>query len=101
LEVKLRLNMIPFAMPIILQYVLNPIYEAREIFFQLKNDKILLQPITCGIKEQPNIPHCPTCGSTNIKSITATERATSIIGLEIFSKKINKTYKCLNFKYKW
>lgn len=49
----------------------------------------------------PNIPKCPTCGSTNIKPITATERATSIIGLGIFSKKINKTYKCLNCKCTW
>lgn len=48
-----------------------------------------------------NKPKCPTCGSTNIKPITATERATSIIGLGIFSKKINKTYKCLNCKCTW
>ncbi|MBO5093811.1 MAG: hypothetical protein J6C33_05575 [Lachnospiraceae bacterium] len=46
-------------------------------------------------------PHCPTCGSTNIKPITGTERAASIIGLGIFSKKINKTYKCLNCKSTW
>ncbi len=46
-------------------------------------------------------PRCPTCGSANIKPISATERATSIIGLGIFSKKINKTYKCLNCKCTW
>lgn len=51
--------------------------------------------------QDTNIPHCPTCGSANIKPITATERATSIIGLGIFSKKINKTYKCLNCKCTW
>lgn len=50
---------------------------------------------------QVNVPRCPTCGSTEIKPISATERATSIIGLGIFSKKINKTYKCLNCKYIW
>lgn len=48
-----------------------------------------------------NTPKCPTCGSTNIKPITASERATSIVGLGIFSKKINKTYKCLNCKCTW
>lgn len=41
----------------------------------------------------------PTCGSPNIKPITSTERAASLIGLGIFSKKINKTYKCLNCKH--
>lgn len=48
-----------------------------------------------------NTPKYPTCGLINIKPITATERATSIIGLGIFSKKINKTYKCLNCKCTW
>ncbi len=43
----------------------------------------------------------PTCGSPNIKPITSTERAASLIGLGIFSKKINKTYKCLNCKHTW
>lgn len=52
-------------------------------------------------RELLNKPHCPTCGSTNIKPITGTERAASIIGLGIFSKKINKTYKCLNCKCTW
>ncbi|WP_320938216.1 hypothetical protein [Enterocloster lavalensis] len=46
-------------------------------------------------------PKCPTCGSPNIKPITSTERAASLIGLGIFSKKINKTYKCLNCKHTW
>ena len=46
-------------------------------------------------------PKCPTCGSSNIKPITSTERAASLIGLGIFSKKINKTYKCLNCKHTW
>ena len=48
-----------------------------------------------------NIPKCPTCGSTNIRPISGTERAVSVIGLGLFSKKINKTYKCLNCKHTW
>lgn len=51
--------------------------------------------------EENSKPKCPTCSSTNIKPISGTERATSIIGLGIFSKKINKTYKCLNCKCTW
>lgn len=52
-------------------------------------------------KEENNRPKCPNCHSTNIKAITGTERVMSIMGLGIFSKKINKSFKCLNCKYTW
>lgn len=73
-----------------------PIYEAKEIYFKLKNNKTLSQPMTCDVKEQQNTPHCPFCQSTNIHKISGTERAASIVGLGIFSKKINKSFKCKN-----
>lgn len=73
-------------------------YQSRMLQFrsQLNQQKAAEEQ-----KQESNIPKCPTCGSTNIKPITGTERATSIIGLGIFSKKINKTYKCLNCKCTW
>ena len=46
-------------------------------------------------------PKCPTCGSTNVKPISGGERAMSIIGFGLFSKKIGKSYKCMNCKYTW
>lgn len=52
-------------------------------------------------KEEDNRPKCPNCHSTNIKPISGTERVMSIMGLGIFSKKINKSFKCLNCKYTW
>lgn len=51
--------------------------------------------------EEDNKPKCPNCHSTNIKAISGTERAMSIIGLGMFSKKINKSFKCLDCKYTW
>lgn len=45
--------------------------------------------------------HCPNCNSSNVKPISGTERAVSVLGLGILSKKINKSYKCLNCKYTW
>lgn len=39
---------------------------------------------------------CPYCHSTNIHKITGTERAASVIGLGLLSKKINKSFKCKN-----
>lgn len=48
-----------------------------------------------------NKPKCPTCGSTNIKKIGEIERGASIAVFGIFSKKINKTFKCCNCGYTW
>ena len=46
-------------------------------------------------------PKCPTCGSTNVKLIGSGERTLSIITLGLLSKKINKSFKCLDCKYTW
>ena len=52
------------------------------------NSKLLTQP--------SNQPHCPTCGSTNIKKIGTGERAASILGFGLFSKKVGKQWHCNN-----
>lgn len=52
-------------------------------------------------QEWLNKPKCPTCGSTNIKKIGGIERGASIAAFGIFSKKINKTFKCGNCGYTW
>lgn len=46
-------------------------------------------------------PRCPHCKSTNIKPISALNRGASIAMLGVFSKKINKSFECLNCKYTW
>lgn len=38
--------------------------------------------------------HCPYCNSTNVKKISSTERVASVAMMGIFSKKINKSFKC-------
>lgn len=50
---------------------------------------------------QASKPKCPHCQSTNIAKISGTERAMSVIGLGILSKKINKSFKCKNCGYTW
>ena len=81
------------------------LHEKDPIEYQLKlNQFKLQQEQSDAIREQEresNRPHCPTCGSTNIKKITGTERVASIVGLGIFSKKINKSFKCKNCGYTW
>ena len=77
----------------------NPIeYQLKMKQFELQKEQ---EKQLQKVGEESNKPHCPTCGSTNIKQITGTERAISVIGLGVFSKKINKTYKCLNCKCTW
>lgn len=52
-----------------------------------------------AMEEKPHIPKCPTCGSTNIRKMGGVERGASIATFGIFSKKINKTFKCENCGY--
>lgn len=44
---------------------------------------------------------CPTCSSTEVSKIGGVERAASVFGLGIFSKKINKSFKCKSCGYTW
>lgn len=53
------------------------------------------------LEEQSRQPECPTCHSKNVKPISVAERGTSILGLGIFSKKINKSFKCKHCGYTW
>lgn len=39
---------------------------------------------------------CPYCNSVNVKKISGTERVASVAMMGIFSKKINKSFKCSN-----
>lgn len=48
-----------------------------------------------------NTPKCPTCGSTNIRKISTGERMVSVGMLGLFSKKINKSFKCNSCGYTW
>ena len=47
-------------------------------------------------QEWLNKPKCPTCQSTNVHKISGLESGASILTFGIFSKKINKTFKCGN-----
>lgn len=46
-------------------------------------------------------PHCPTCGSTNVKKLDALDRAVSVGTLGVLSNKINKSFKCKDCGYTW
>lgn len=46
-------------------------------------------------------PRCPNCHSSNIQKIGGLERAGSVAMLGVFSKKINKSFKCKSCGYTW
>lgn len=50
---------------------------------------------------QPNIPKCPTCGSTNIKKISSLSRAAHGYAFGLFSKTARSQFECKNCSYKW
>lgn len=52
-------------------------------------------------KEQPSLPTCPNCHSTNIERMGALNRGASLLMFGIFSSKIGKTYQCHNCGYRW
>lgn len=52
-------------------------------------------------QQQASAPKCPHCQSINISKISGTERAVSVIGLGLLSKKINKSFKCKSCGYTW
>lgn len=85
---------------------LNAMIELKEkdpIEFQLKMSQFKTQvQQQDSIKTQnDNIPRCPHCKSTNIKSISGLNRGTSIAIWGIFSKKINKSFECKQCGYTW
>jgi len=49
-----------------------------------------------------NLPHCPTCGSTNIEKISGANKVGSAMMFGVFSLgHISKTFKCKNCHYQW
>ena len=48
-----------------------------------------------------NAIKCPACGSSNVQKIGTGERVASVTMFGLFSKKINKSFKCNNCGYTW
>lgn len=77
--------------------------EKDIIEYQLKISqfKTQLEQQKSSKTQNDTIPKCPHCKSTNIKPISALNRGASIAMWGVFSKKINKSFECLNCKYTW
>ncbi len=51
--------------------------------------------------QESNIPHCPTCNSTNLEKISALSKVGSVAMWGFFSQKVKKAYHCNNCGYEW
>lgn len=70
---------------------------------QIELEKLQPKIIQAQIDEanKQNLPKCPTCQSTNIRKIGGVERGISVGFFGLFSRKINKSFKCNNCGYTW
>ncbi len=53
------------------------------------------------IRNQPNIPKCPTCQSSDIQKLSTTSKVIGVRLLGLASKTVGKTYKCNKCGYYW
>lgn len=77
------------------------LHDEDIVEYQLKMSQFKAQLSQIQVQRESSKPHCPHCKSTNIKPISNLNRASSIAMWGIFSKKINKSFECLNCKYTW
>ena len=76
--------------------------EKDPIEFQLKLAQFKATTVQQeSATQQQNVPKCPTCGSTNIKKISAGSRWLSTGLFGISSSKMGKSMECRNCGYKW
>ena len=81
----------------------NIIKETKKVPKEYNSDqnseyrKILSQLETSN----QNIPKCPTCGSTNIKKISASRKMLGAIGFGLLSKTARSQWECNNCGNKW
>lgn len=53
--------------------------------------------------DKQNLPKCPTCGTTNIRHISSTERGVNAVMFGFFGNKRKCQFECLNpnCRYRW
>lgn len=76
----------------------NPLFD--EVIFEerLRKRKAFKESVHEYVAK---LPKCPTCQSTDIAPISGLERGASVLTLGLFSKKINKSFKCNKCGYTW
>ena len=83
-----------FVSSFIQEYKNNPNYQGKQ-----SKDYSSLKSNT----DSNPIPRCPTCGSTNIRHISGTERAANIFAFGLLGNKRKCQFECQNpnCRYRW
>lgn len=76
-------------------------HRDQDLFNRRMSDQAKLSHGKTMLEEASKTPKCPTCQSTNIRKMGGIERGASIATFGLFSKKINKTFKCNHCGYTW
>lgn len=76
---------------------------ARQYIDKFINEKSLPPSfqVKAKVQQTDSHPKCPTCGSVNIRKISATSKVVGAIGFGLFSKTAKSQFECLDCKYKW
>ena len=86
------------------------VYPANEKMCNLCEEKLVSEAVYSNRMsaarqkaKEANIPKCPTCGSTNIRHISSTERGVNAVMFGFFGNKRKCQFECLNpnCKYRW
>lgn len=81
-------------------------YERRLLIIKAENEHkdsnyYIDNSSTQSTQQSTNIPHCPTCGSSNIKKISVTSKAVGAGLFGLFSKTARSQFECKDCGYKW
>ena len=84
----------------------NKLYDPIKENIRLKKDMEYSEYVKTTSEQKQieinNIPHCPTCGSTNVEKISGANKVGKAALFGIFSVgTLTKTYRCKNCGYKW
>lgn len=79
--------------------------ECQESLIICTKDDLAKTTIVKEVKKtkEINLPKCPTCGSTNIRHISSTERGVNAVMFGFFGNKRKCQFECLNpnCRYRW
>ena len=82
----------------------NPLYNEEMRNYQMpkeEREKILDDIFIKPVREDKNIPKCPTCQSSKIKKISGVKRVVHGYAFGLFSKTARSQFECKNCGYKW
>ena len=80
---------------------MDKLKEENIIDFNLKMSQFKANSQTEDQNANNNIPHCPTCGSTNVEKISAGKKVLGGAMFGLFSSNVRNSMHCKKCGYKW